>query len=54
MGRLQREPGDAVNSTFTFSMRGQFEDGTKINFHLSDHFNVTPTGAEFSFTYCHD
>ena len=40
--------------TFTFNVRGQVEDGTTINTHLVDHFNVTPTGAEFFFTRCHD
>ena len=29
-------------------------DGGKISTHLVDHFNVTPTGAEFFFTHCHD
>ena len=53
-GGFNQSPGGAVNGTFTFSVRGQFEDGTKINFHLTDHFNVTPTGAEFFFTHCHD
>jgi hypothetical protein len=47
-------PGGAVNGTFTFSVRGQFEDGTRINTDLTDHFNVTPPGAEFFFTHCHD
>jgi hypothetical protein len=53
-GGFNQSPGGAVNGTFTFSVRGHFEDGTKINFHLTDHFNVTPTGAEFFFTHCHD
>jgi hypothetical protein len=53
-GGFNQSPGGAVNGTFTFSVRGRFEDGTKINFHLTDHFNVTPTGAEFFFTHCHD
>jgi hypothetical protein len=53
-GGFNENPGGAVNGTFTFSVRGQFEDGTTINTHLTDHFNVTPTGAEFFFTHCHD
>lgn len=53
-GGFNENPGGAVNGTFTFSARGQFEDGTRINTHLTDHFNVTPTGAEFFFTHCHD
>jgi hypothetical protein len=44
----------SVNGTFTFNVIGRFDDGTKINTHLVDHFNVTPTGAEFFFTRCHD
>lgn len=53
-GGFNENPGGAVNGTFTFNVRGQFEDGTRINTHLVDHFNVTPTGAEFFFTRCHD
>lgn len=44
----------SVNGTFTFNLNGRFDDGTKISTHLVDHFNVTPTGAEFFFTHCHD
>lgn len=46
--------GTSVNGTFTFNVVGTFDDGTQINTHLVDHFNVTPTGAEFFFTHCHD
>jgi hypothetical protein len=53
-GGFNQNPGGAVNGTFTFSVRGRFEDGTRINFHLTDHFNETPTGAAFFFTHCHD
>lgn len=53
-GGFNQNPGGAVNGTFTFNVRGTFEDGTRINTHLVDHFNVTPTGAEFFFTHCHD
>jgi hypothetical protein len=53
-GGFNESPGGAVNGTFTFSARGRFEDGTRINNHVTDHFNVTPTGAEFFFTHCHD
>ena len=51
---FNENPGGAVNGTFTFSVRGRFEDGTRINFHVTDHFNVTPTGAEFFFTHCRE
>ncbi len=43
-----------VNGTFTFSARGAFETGEKINTHITNHFNTTPTGAEFFFSKCHD
>jgi hypothetical protein len=53
-GGFNANPGGAVNGTFTFSVRGRFEDGTRINVHLVDHFNETPTGGSFFFTHCHD
>ena len=43
-----------VNGTFTFNVNGRYEDGSQISTHLVDRFNVTPTGAEFFFTHCHD
>lgn len=43
-----------VNGTFTFNVNGEFDDGTQISTHVVEHFNVTPTGAEFFFTHCHD
>lgn len=46
--------GASVNGTFTFNVNGRFDDGTRISTHIVDHFNVTPTGAEFFFTHCHD
>ena len=45
---------NSVNGTFTFNVNGEYDDGTRISTHLVDHFNVTPTGAEFFFTHCHD
>jgi hypothetical protein len=53
-GGFNENPGGAVNGTFTFSVRGAFEDGERINFHLTDHFNETPSGGSFAFTHCHD
>jgi hypothetical protein len=53
-GGFNANPSGAVNGTFTFNVRGQFEDGTRINVHLFDHFNETPTGGSFFFTHCHD
>jgi len=44
----------SVNGTFTLNINGTFEDGTKISTHSVDHFNVTPTGLEFSVSNCHD
>jgi len=48
------QSNQTVNGTFTFSVHGTYEDGTRIDFHDTDHFNVTPNGAEFFFTHCHD
>ncbi len=44
--------GKTVNGTFTFSINGSFEDGTKINLHAVDHFNVRPDGTENFLSRC--
>jgi hypothetical protein len=46
--------GEGVNGTFTFNVHGTGSDGSRIDVHLTDHFNTTPNGAEFFFTHCHD
>jgi hypothetical protein len=46
--------GKVVNGTATFTVRGTGSDGSRFVTHLTDHFNTTPTGAEFFFTRCHD
>jgi hypothetical protein len=46
--------GKTVNGTFTFTVRGTGSDGSRFVTHVTDHFNTTPTGAEFFFTRCHD
>jgi hypothetical protein len=51
-GGFNENRGGAVNGTF--SVRGQFEDGTRINTQLSDHVNETPSGAAFFCTHCRD
>ena len=48
------DTGGAVNGTNTFNVRGTGSDGSSFSNHVTDHFNTTPTGAEFSFTHCHD
>jgi hypothetical protein len=53
-GGFNATPGGAVNGTYTFSVRGVAPDGSRIAFHVTDHFNVTPTGAENFFTLCKD
>jgi hypothetical protein len=53
-GGFNETTGGAVNGTFTFSVRGSNTDGERINFHLVDHFNETPSGGSFFFTHCHD
>ena len=42
----------SANGTFTFNVTGRFEDGSRLSVHAVDHFNETPTGAEFFFTRC--
>jgi hypothetical protein len=46
--------GRTVNGTFTFNVNGQYEDGTRVSTHFVEHFNVIPSGTEFSFARCHD
>ena len=48
------DSGGAVNGTDTFNVRGTGSDGSSFSNHVVDHFNTTPTGAEFFFTHCHD
>jgi hypothetical protein len=37
-------------STFTFNLSGKGSDGSKLTFHLVEHFNVTATGVEHFFS----
>ena len=46
--------GKTVNGTFTITVHGTGSDGSVFKVHETDHFNTTPTGAEFFFTHCHD
>lgn len=46
--------GQTVNGTFTFSVRGTTEDGDRINFHLTEHFNQRPDGTVNEFFRCRD
>jgi hypothetical protein len=48
------DSGKTVNGTFTFTVHGTGSDGSTFAVHSTDHFATTPTGAEFSFTHCHD
>lgn len=48
------DTGGAVNGTNTFNVRGTGSDGSSFSNRVTDHFNATPTGAEFFFTHCHD
>jgi hypothetical protein len=38
-----------ASATFTFTVIGKGSDGSKVKFHVTAHFNVTPTGQEFFF-----
>jgi hypothetical protein len=40
-----------MNGTFTFNIHGTGSDASTINAHSTDHFNTTPSGAEFFFTH---
>ena len=53
-GGTFNDNGKVQNGTFTFTVRGTGSDGSKFATHVTDHFNTTPTGAEFFFTHCHD
>jgi hypothetical protein len=45
--------GTTVNGTFTFNIRGTGSDGSTFTNHVTDHFNVRPSGTENFFTHCH-
>ncbi len=45
--------GTTVNGTFTFNLRGTGSDGSTINTHQVDHFNVRPDGTVNEFFHCH-
>ena len=45
--------GKTVNGTFTFSVRGKGSDGSRLRFHVTDHFNVRPNGTVNEFFRCH-
>jgi hypothetical protein len=53
-GGFNATPGGGVNGTFTFNVHGLAPDGSRLDFHVTDHFNVTPTGAENFFSICKD
>jgi hypothetical protein len=46
--------GKTHNGTFTFSVRGSTEDGERIQFHFTEHFNERPDGTVNEFFHCHD
>jgi hypothetical protein len=46
--------GKSVNGTFTFNISGTGSDGSRFHQNELEHFNTTPTGAEFFFTRCHN
>jgi hypothetical protein len=45
--------GQTVNGTFTFNLRGTGSDGSTLNTHQVDHFNVRPDGTVNEFFHCH-
>lgn len=46
--------GKSVNGTFTFNINATGSDGSRVHQHELEHFNTTPTGAEFFFIRCHN
>jgi hypothetical protein len=42
-----------VNGTFTFTVHLTGSDGSTVNTHFTDHFNVRPNGTENFFSRCH-
>jgi hypothetical protein len=45
--------GTTVNGTFTFNLSATGSDGSTINTHEVDHFNVRPDGTVNEFFHCH-
>jgi hypothetical protein len=45
--------GQTVNGTFTFNLKATGSDGSTINTHQVDHFNVQPDGTANEFFHCH-
>jgi hypothetical protein len=45
--------GTTVNGTFTFNLSATGSDGSTINSHQVDHFNVRPDGTVNEFFHCH-
>ena len=45
--------GSTVNGTFTFNLRGTGSDGSTLDAHQVDHFNVRPDGTVNEFFHCH-
>jgi hypothetical protein len=45
--------GATVNGTFTFNLHATGSDGSTINTHQVDHFNVRPDGTVNEFFHCH-
>jgi len=45
--------GTTVNGTFTFNLSATGSDGSTINTHQVDHFNVRPDGTVNEFFHCH-
>jgi hypothetical protein len=42
-----------VNGTFTFSLHGTGSDGSSVDLHATEHFNVRPGGTVHEFFHCH-
>ena len=52
-GEASTPTATTVNGTFTFNLRGTGSDGSTINTHQVEHFNVRPDGTVNEFFHCH-
>ena len=46
--------GKTENSTFTFTVHGTGDDGSRFKHHETAHFNARPNGSVNEFFRCHD
>ena len=52
LGEFNGNINGATTSTFTFSVRGTGDQGTRLNTSIVDHVTVTPNGLVHEFSHC--